>query len=291
MDEELKRRLIQIDRMSVDGKLGEDIQKSAHEYQQIPSGTPVFLRIIRDFYQLKEIDGDKQIQQIADLFLQLIIVIYRDCKQKDASIARSIVNSFVKDFPGIEGTCLFSKWDSLGKAALAYKAALATNHIILVWQQAKDVVLAYNEFLDGLLGFLIIGWRCALGKCYSTNIFKNAYGAKLNVFSQLTGGEDGPFYLICRLGKPHLRNAIAHGSIWLDADENKVRFKDGRETKTNYEMDLVEFVSLATIGSHLPQAYLVAIASIMVLEVGSTAETAHVPVHLRNMFSRRASER
>lgn len=289
MDEELKRRLTQIGRMSASGKLGEDIQTSAQEYQLTPDGMPVFLKIIDDFYQRKETDGDKQIQQIADLFSQLIIVVYRDSKQKDAKVAKSIVNSFIKDFPDVEGSCLFSRWDSLAKAALAFKAVSKTNPL-LVWQQAKDVVLAYNEFLNVLLGFLIVGWRCALGKRYSTNVFNNAYGSKLNEFSQLTGGEDGAFYLICRLGKPHLRNAIAHGSVWLDTDEDKVKFEDGRETKTSYEMDLVEFVGLAAIGSHLPQAYLAATASIVVLEEGNAAEIAQIPTHLTKMFRHRVSE-
>jgi hypothetical protein len=290
VEEELRRRLTQIHRMSVDGKLGVEIQRSAQEYQQLSDGMSVFLKIIRDFYQQRETEGDRRIHQIADLFSQLIIVVYRDCKQKDANITQSIIDSFIKDFPGIEGTCLFSRWDSLGKAALAYKAAVQTKDANLVWQQAKDVVLAYNEFLNGLLGFLLVGWRCALGKHYSINTFNNAYGAKLNEFSQLTGGENGAFYLICRLGRPHLRNAIAHRDIWLDTDENKVRYKDGRKTKTDYEMGLEKFVHLATIGTHLPQAYLVAIASIVILEEGSAVEKDQIPSHLIKMFGHRVSK-
>jgi len=283
MDESLRRRLTELGRLSVEGRFGEEIRKAAEEYKDLPSDMRLFVRVVRDFYKPRSTEEDAQIAWAADLFCKLIIVVYRDAKKRDVDVANALAFSFLKDYPGVPNTSLFSKWDDLSKASLGLKAAAHTE-LVLVWEQAKNLVRAYNEFLGGLLGFLIIGWRCALGKTFSPNFLGNAYGAKVNEFAQLTSGDDGAFYLIFRLARPDLRNAIAHGTIWLDTESNKAKFTDrGQE----HEIDLVDFLGLAAVGSHLGHAYLTAIAAIRVLEDGGATNVTQLPPELPQLFNHR----
>ncbi len=73
-------------------------------------------------------------------------------------------------------------------------------------------------------------------------------GSKFNEFSQLTGGDEGAFYLIFRLANPDLRNAIAHENIWLDSETDIVKYSAGKGPKVTYEMSLIDFMGLATVG-------------------------------------------
>lgn len=280
MDENLKRRLMQFGKMSAEGGFGAAVQAASAEYRDIPLGMDVMVKLINDFYVPKKTTEDATMANIANLFCAMLIVIYRDSKKHDPTVAMAIANSFLQDYAGVPGSCLFSRWDTLARASLAFKVSIRTE-AVLVWEQAKNVFQAYNEFLNGLLGYMILGWRCALGKPISPNVINSPYGAKLNEFSQLTDGEDGAFYLIFRLAKPGIRNAIAHGSIWLDNETGQVTFEDRAKSGT---IDITDFVGLATIGSHLAQAYLVAIATIVVLEDGSKADIAKIPAHLVQLF-------
>jgi len=267
--------------MSIEGKLGEDIQTLSQEYNKIPSGIPIFLKIIEDFY--KKDRGSQELSTLLDLFSQLFILVYRESKKQDPEVSNSILYSFINDFSGTDGSCIYPQWETMINASLAFKRVVHSNYI-LVWEQAKNLVQAYNEFLNGLLGFFIVGWRCAKCKNYNINVFNNNYGSKLNEFSQLTGGEDGAFYLIFRIAKPKLRNAIAHGSIWLDADSSKVKFTDNTNSSDTHELNLEEFISFAGIGSHLGHAYLAAIASIVVIEEGTDSDISRVPTHIVRLF-------
>lgn len=283
MDNSVKSRLAELGRLSLEGMFGDAVQAAAQDYSATPLGTAIFIKVVHDFYQVRATDEDGQIAQVAELFCRLLIVVYRDARKRDGAVADAFVNAFLKDYPGVQGSCLFSKWEALGRASLAFKAASRTNPV-LAWEQAKGLVQAYNEFLNGLLGFLIIGWRCALGRPISPQVLGNPYGAKRNEFSQLTGGEDGAFYLICRLARPDLRNAIAHGSIWLETAAAKVKYTDRDRI---HEMELIDLIGLAAVGSHLAQAYLVALAAIVLLVEGSSADVAQLPQHLVQLFNHR----
>lgn len=283
LNEELKRRLSQLYRMSKEGIFGEVVKEATSEYEELSiSGIDIFLKVVADFYKPTKTEEDRMMFKMADLFCQLIIVVYREAKKQDVIVAKAFLNSFIKDFPGAQGSCVYPQWESLARASYAFKAA--KNDQLLAWQQALKLVQANNEFLNVLLGYLIVVWRCASGKKFSPNVFNNPYGSKLNDFSQLTNGDNGIFYLIFRLAKPNLRNAIAHEDIWLDYNSNKVRFTDGKEQKISYEMDLIEFLSLAAVGSHLGQAYIAAISAILVLEEGSPAHLIQLPIHLVGVF-------
>lgn len=76
----------------------------------------------------------------------------------------------------------------------------------------------------------------------------------LDEIKSLTGGNDRAFYLITRLAKPRIRNAIAHGTIWRDAEEEKARYTEGGRQRREYEIALLEFGCFALSGSHLGEA-------------------------------------
>lgn len=270
--------------MATKGIFGEEAKQLAIEYAEL-SGMEVFIKVVSDFYQPRKTEEDGMMFTIAELFCRLIIVIYREAKQQDSIVAEAFLNSFLKDFPNSQGSCVYPQWESLARAAYAFK--VVKSHELLAWQQSIKLVQAYNEFLNVLLGYFIVAWRCALGKKYSTHIFDSPYGLKLNEFSQLTGGENGAFYLLFRLAKPNLRNAIAHEEIWVDKDANKVKFSDGKGTHTTYEIDLAEFLGFAAVGSHLGQAYIAAIAAILILETGNIHELEVLPTSLVSVFRHR----
>lgn len=108
----------------------------------------------------------------------------------------------------------------------------------------------------------------------------DAYSPKPGV----TGGEDGPFYLISRIARPSIRNAIAHGAAWLDSDAAKVRYSDGRAQRRKADVDLLEFGALAMTGSHLAEPYLAALGTIAVMEDGSDLARQLLPAHLAMVF-------
>ncbi len=219
------------------------------------------------------------------LTCQLLIVAYREAKRKDADIALSFVESFIGDYPGVPESSLLSRWCSLAQASLAFREVADSQNPLLVWQQVCKQFQAYNEFLNGLLAYMIILLRTSAGKAVRTAVFDAPYGNKVDQFNSLTGGEDGPFYLLCRLARPRIRNAIAHETIWLDSDAAKVRYTEGRAPRSEYEMDLVEFMGLALAGSHLPHAYLAALGVIAVMEAGNDRARSLLPLQLVRAYT------
>ena len=259
------RLLKQFADMAADGQFGNSIKKAQKEYDQLPAGIAILLKFVLDFWE-EIFNKNDELAQIRNLTCQLLIIAYREAKKRDAEIAQSLVNSFTTDYPDVPESTLLPRWCSLAQASLAMREVAQSKNRLMVWQQACKQFQAYNEFLNGLLAYLIILWRTKEGRPVRANVFDTPYANKLDQFSSLTGGEDGAFYLFCRLARPKIRNAIAHETIWLDADENKVRYEEGRHPRTEHEMDLIEFMGLAAAGSHLAQSYLAAIAVIAIME-------------------------
>jgi hypothetical protein len=103
----------------------------------------------------------------------------------------------------------------------------------------------------------------------------------MNELATLSNGEDGIFYAFIRLSQYPLRNAIAHGDIWLNSDESKVEYMNAGES---FEMGLEEFVLHSFAGSWLGRAYMGAIAAILVFETGNVLEIMQLPHHLSSVF-------
>ncbi len=276
------RLLQQIANLASEGKFGESAYSASQEYSQIPTGIPTLLKYISDFYETKN-STNQEIEQAKDYFCQMLIMVYRESKKRDVEISRAFIGSFIEDFPKVEDSLLLPRWNSLAQASLAFKSVAKSGDYLLVWQQSSRLVQAYNEFLNGLLGFLIIAWRCVENKQINPNVFKSSYGVKARQFSELTDGENGVFYLFNRIIEPKLRNAIAHETAWHDKDAGKVRYSDVR-SKEEYEMNLFEFLSLTTLGTQVGRAYIAAIAAVIVLEEGDENEKSLLPPHLIKLF-------
>jgi hypothetical protein len=289
MKESHKHLVQQIAEMAEEGKLGESIKAARKEYERLPVGISTLLKCVVDAYQSNS-NMDGEILQLRDLFCQLLVAIYRDAPLRNQEVAHALVHSLIKDYPGVQESCLAPQLCSLMEAALGFREVGDLRNRLMVWQQMSRIVLAYNEFLNALLGFLIPCLKCSKGKQPDPAVFATAYAAKVDQFNSLTGGENGPFYLITRLARPKLRNAIAHGTIWLDSNAAKVRYSVGQKKREEHEIELIEFSGLALSGSHLPASYLAAIGAIAVMEDGSDLAKAFLPQHLVQLFNFRKKE-
>jgi len=274
--------LNQIGDLAGDGHLRPDVQAASHEYAALPSDLSRCVAYVNDF---AEGVVEDELRLIRSLLCQMIVAAYRDAKKNDAEVARNFAFAFIRDFPGMSGSALLPRWSSLADASFAFQMVAQSGNRLLVWQQSSRLVLAANEFLDGLIGLLLVAWRCALGKAVNPKVLANAYGSKVNEFADLTGGDDGPFYLILRAADADLRNGLAHGSAWLDPKEDKVRYFTGRQQKTEREIGLVEFMCKATIGSHMGPSYIAALATIAVWEGGSEESRAELPPLLTQLLT------
>jgi hypothetical protein len=284
MNDDIREQLVNMFKQSQEGFFGAEAQRYTEYFANL-QGDDVFYALIQNFYA--PVDGDnEQIFNIADLIAQLLMVVYRETKNKDQAFAEAYLKSFIDDFPGTFGTALAPKWQSLASTSITFRAIASNNsEPLLAWQSAKPLFEAYNEFLNVLLSYLIIGWQIVRSKRYSLNTFKNAYGNKAQVFSDLTDGENGPFYIFHRIAKPRIRNAIAHGDIHLNRDKAIILYADGKGNKRrNYTIDVVEFVGLAAVGSHLARAYLTAIACIAAYEHDEGKAKRQLPEHVYKLL-------
>ncbi|MCK4394688.1 hypothetical protein KAX17_17440 [Candidatus Bipolaricaulota bacterium] len=278
-----KQLLEQVVEMAEEGKFGESIKAVRKEYEQLPVGIATLLKCVTDAYADKH-GINKEILQLRDLFCQLLVATYRDAARREPDVALALVHSLIRDYPGVPESCLAPQFCALMQAALSFRELAYSKNRLLVWQQMSRLVLAYNEFLNALLGYLIPCIRCSRGKEPNAKIFSMPYSARVKELNALTGGENGPFYLITRLARPKIRNAIAHGTIWLDSKAAMVRYPDGPR-KRKSEIDLLKFGALALSGSHLAEPYLAAAGTIAVMEDGSELARQFLPAHLVRVFN------
>lgn len=275
--------LSRIETLSREGHLGAEVQESWEQYSTLPGDMARSVAFVHDYFEMAI---EEELRVLRSLLCQLILVAYRDAKKRNAGVAEDFALAFIRDYPGSEGSALLPRWSSLTEASLAFKKVASSGDVPLLWQQSSRLVLAVNEFLDGLLGFLILAWRCALGKPANPNVLGNAYGSKIDEFARLTDGDDGVFRPFLRIANADLRNGLAHGSAWLDSDRSKVRYTTGRQQKTEYEMDLVEFMLIATLGSHLGSAYIAALSTISVFESGMRGAADLLPSQLIELLGK-----
>lgn len=278
-----KRLLQQSADMAEEGMFGESIKAAREEYSQLPVGIATLLKCSVDAYKSKDGVND-DVRRMRDLFTQLIIATYRDAARVDQEVAVALMHSMIADYPGVSESCLAPQFCSLMQAALGFRELARSTNRSLLCQQMSRLVLAYNEFLNALLGFMIPCLRCVNGQKPDPTVFGMPYRSRLDQINALTGGEEGAFYLITRLGRPRIKNAIAHCTIWLDADAAKVHYTDGSRKRREYQIDLMEFGALARSGSHLGEPYLAAIGTIAVMEDGSDFARGLLPDHLVRLF-------
>ena len=283
MKESHQNLLRQFSRIADDGILGEEISASRFEYKNLPPGIPVMLKVSTDFFE-KSASLEQELCQMRHLMCQLLIVAYREASRKNPETAEHFLNCFIQDYPGVNESCLLPRWMSLANACLALRETSNSKNRLLVWQQLIKQVQAYNEFLNGLFGYLIILWRTHLSKPVNPNVLNTSYGNKKNQLSELTGGDNGAFYLFLRIAQPDIRNAIAHESIWFNQETADVHYSHGNQNKIESKIPYIELLAYSNAGSHISHSFLAALAVIAVMEFGSDLAKSLLPVQYRNVF-------
>ncbi|MEF2278366.1 hypothetical protein V3W47_08635 [Deinococcus sp. YIM 134068] len=238
------------------------------------------LQLVQDVYEdrtdLPELRG------VLDLFILGILLAYRGVKARDPQLAATLFHSWMQDVPGAPNSRLLERWRTLVEASHALKSTTTSQNVVSTWVAAKAVTLASAEFLSGLLGFLIICWQVANGHPWKPSTLGKTLNEKLDLFEQLTGGEDGAFFVYFRLIDRPVRNAIAHSDLTLDRARAEVILGERiNGTRTERRVSLVHFMGLAMVGSHLPHAYLAALSTIALVEDGNSVESLALPVHLK----------
>jgi hypothetical protein len=275
MKENYKRLIEQIAKSTAEGIFGDAALSSSKEYEGMPLDTSRLSKFIKDLSTEISSGNEEEVQPIY-VFWQILVVVYRDSKKVDAEVAKAFLHSFIEDYPDMPNTALSLRWNSLAQAIFAFKSVAHSNDPLLVWQQASRLFLDYSEFLNGLLGYLTIAWKCALKKNFKPNVFNAFYAVKAKQFEELTNGDNGVFDLFNRMIKPKLRNGIAHGNSWPDWESNKVRYTDGK-TEDEYDIDFSEFLALCMLGSHLAKSYIAAMATIVIWEEGTEVQKLSLP--------------
>ena len=283
MTNSYQKILNQIEKLSREGIFGKVALASAEEYEDMPYDISRLSKFIRELsLEIFSIDSDET--QIVSIFWQMLLVVYRDSKKNDPNVSLAYLNSFVKDYPGTSQTAMTYRLNSLTHAIFAFNSVADSKEMLLMWQQSAKLFLEYSEFLNGLLGYLIIAWKCAQNKPINLNVFKSTYAQKAHQFEQLTNGDDGAFYLFHRIIIPSLRNAIAHGQYWLDYEERRVRYVDGKD-KMEKELPLDEFIVTCMIGSKLPKSYIAALSTIIIWEFGTEVQKMSLPQNLIKLLA------
>ena len=283
MKENYKRLIEQIAKSTREGIFGEAALSSSKDYEGLPLDITRLTKFIHEL-SIEISSNNSDINSAVYYFWQVLVTVYRDCKKKDVKIATTFVNSFIEDYPEMPNTALILRWNSLSQSVFAFKSVSFSGDPLLIWQQTSRLFLDYNEFMDGLLGYLIISLRCTMEKKINPNIFRSFYAVKAKQFEELTDGENGIFYLFHRIIKPKLRNGIAHGNAWLDRENMKVHYIDGK-TECEYKIDLFEFGVLSLLGSHIAKSYMAALATIVIWEDGTKEQKLSLPQNLVKLLS------
>lgn len=195
MIEVVKQRSELLAQLTRDGYFGEKAKGCAASVSHVSPGVPFALEMIQDLYAPKTED-EKSIHGIVNLIVQLLIITYRDAKRADSDVAKAFYMSLVEDFPKVPKTNLYSTFETAVKSSYAHQGAIASKDAIAIEQTALKLVEAYNEFLSSLYGPMLACLRVVQGLPVSKNLFKKKYAERLAEVNELTGGEDGAYYIL-----------------------------------------------------------------------------------------------
>lgn len=266
-----------------DGTLGIEIEKTQKEYEEINNDIARIIKYIYDVLTPKS-ENDLKIMQSKAILSQYIILAYREAKKKDIEIANGLLYSFIEDYPSRSHSCLLEKWRTLAESILSVKEISGSKKRLEIWQNYSKLFQSYNEFLNGLLNYLILCWKCYLGELTDLAVFESSYGNKIDEFEKITDGENGVFYLIFRIANNQIRNAIAHGDIRFDPNSGIIYYLIGRKNKTEKQIHIDDFMAITILGSTIAQAYLAGIGTIVVMEHGTEKAKELLPDYLKKAF-------
>lgn len=279
MKEAYKRLGEQLGQIAEEGRFGTSVRISREEYEKIPTDTGVFLKCVSEADNRRS-GINEEVIGLRRLFMRFVVSVYRLGKKANEDVAEALLLSLIEDYPGVPESCLCPQFCAFAEACLAFREVATSSDRLLIWQQLTRSVLACNEFLNALFGYLIPCLRAAVGKDPAAGVFRRSYRSRIDELVSLSGGSTSEFAQVIELARPRIRNAIAHNSIWLDGNAAKVRYTEGGKLRQEYEMKLSEFGKLALLGSHLCEPYLAAIGAIAILENGSEVAKRQLPEHL-----------
>lgn len=281
MNELTKKQTLQILKNCIEGLYGDESQAMAYRYHQ-DNNSPMrlHLQFVKDFYQKVESEQEKEpAYAIAQNIVLYLLVFYRDLHKKSPPKAEMFLTGLVMDYPGVAGSKLLGQFQGLVEAAIAFKRVIPYNDYLPLWQQSQKLIQAYNEFLGGLIGYLIIGFKVLLDMKHDPRkILHSSYGNKVHEFNEIT---HGILIELTNLAQPKLRNALAHGGVWHDRETDNVHYQDRDK---EYEMPLINFIAFGSAGSYLCESYIVALSAVLIMYYSSDETREQLPIAVKEIF-------
>ncbi|WP_166383825.1 hypothetical protein [Polaribacter sp. 11A2H] len=279
-EENIDRRYLQLGEQIESGLYGSKVKKEASIYKSISnSHIEPFLKNINDFYS-KEINPVFRPYPVA--LIEVILSLFFKNNSKDVKLSDCFCLIFQENIEGTKKTFIKDKYINMLDAGHASKQSLNTNNPLIIWELSKNSFLAYNEFLNVLVGAILINYRYSIGKDYKFNSLDNAYANKVNQLIELK--PEGKCYeYLFELLRPDIRNAIGHQNIWFDKSNRLVTYLNDK-TGTNETMSIEEFILLDAKASYLAEAYLVSISTIAVFSIGTTSDKIGLPKELTSLI-------
>lgn len=274
--DKMDKRFNQIGKQIHDGLYGSEVVKNSIDYDNI-SGNSIetFLKNINDFYS-KDINPVFRPYPLA--LIEIILTLFFKNNEKDFDLSECFTLIFQQNIDGTKNTCIKDKYLNMLDAGHASKQSLGTKNPLIIWELTKNSFLAYNEFLNILVGVILINYRFSIGKTYKFSALDNPYGKKVNELLELNPQE--PYYkYLFELLKPEIRNAIGHQTIWFDKSDRMVTYLNDK-TGTNETISIEDFVFLNSKASYLAEAYLVSLSTIAIFTIGKPQDKARLPKEL-----------
>ena len=281
MKDDIKDKLLQVVFLTKEGIYGEKAKNELNKVQNIPSTISYLIDLINDLYISPE--KDKELYQIGKSINEYLLILYRDTKVKNKEFAKALFESLFSDFPNTNNTNLFDRYRTLIESSVAFKSSISIDDRLILWNVAIKLFEAYNEFLNGLLGYIIICAVSVLENKCSIEFLNNSYQSKIDKFNSLK--LNYLFPVISNIAKPEIRNAISHSRIQLIKDNGVIDYTIKKEKIfINKTIDLSEFIGMVSAGTYLPIGYITAISSIYVIEYGNITDICLLPEEIKSIF-------
>lgn len=272
---------------SLNGHFGLEAKSDARKYENL-HGMQAIIETVNDLCG----NLDPAFQSGFDQIANMVITTYKCVNKVDARTATAFMNSINRDFPGTHDTALALNTNNLLRAAMAFKQSGHSGSVLTVQRASMDLFLEYNEFINKILGYLLICWRLHLGKSFNTDVFYEAFGHKLNQLELLHNTSNGPFTYLLQIAKKGPRNGVAHGRNWFDLPAQKVYFRTEQKqggkvsgVKTE-EMTMKDFIFLCAEGAEMCRAYIVGLGVVAVMDHGNEQDKQRIPKRFYSEYIR-----
>lgn len=257
MNASTEARMNHFKKMIYEGRFGNDLQSHQKDFSKLTTGDAL-KDVVWQLYQETSEHYDI-ILRFRQTIAGLIIVTYRDLSRIDPTIAYLFLNAWIEDHPDHPGTALYSRWEDAIMAHSGWSNTSTDQTAALKFSLA--LCQSYNEFLDGLFGWLLIAWRAIKGKKVNAAVLTSPFGVKYNEFETLVEGKNGAFFNFFALANPPLRNAITHKTAWYDTATSQLRYSDGKGDKhRDYTLPIEELLANNILGGQIAYAFLSGVA-------------------------------